>query len=92
MLLHVLSFSETKQTHSLDGSSVLPFDLLKAELFYPSRKENVATNETVQKMAVEMAICFSTELRDPKRLLPINSPAQRVNSVGGILLRQITTH
>jgi len=47
MLLHVLSFSETKQTHSLDGSSVLPFDLLKAELFYPSRKENVATNETV---------------------------------------------
>jgi len=67
MLLHVLSFSETKQTHSLDGSSVLPFDLLKAELFYPSRKENVATNETVQKMAVEMATCFLIELRDPKK-------------------------
>ena len=67
MLLYVLSFSETKQTHSLDESSVLPFDLLKAELFYPSRKENVATNETVQKMAVEMATCFLIELRDPKK-------------------------
>jgi hypothetical protein len=38
MLLYVLSFSETKQTHSLDGSSVLPFDLLKAELFIQTGK------------------------------------------------------
>ena len=41
--------------------------MLKAELFYPSRKENVATRETVQKMAVEMASCFLKELRDPKK-------------------------
>ena len=41
--------------------------MLKAELFYPSRKENVATRETVQKMAVEMANCFLKELRDPKK-------------------------
>jgi len=66
MLFYVLSFTEIKQTQSLDGSSVLPFDLLKAELFYPNRKENVATTSTVQKMAVEMAMCFLTELRDKK--------------------------
>ena len=41
--------------------------MLKAELFYPTRKENVATTSTVQKMAVEMAECFLKELRDPKK-------------------------
>ena len=41
--------------------------MLKAELFYPSRKENFAARETVQKMAVEMANCFLKELRDPKK-------------------------
>ena len=41
--------------------------MLKAELFYPSRKENVATRETIQKMAVKMANCFLKELRDPKK-------------------------
>ena len=46
---------------------MIPFDMLKAELFYPTRKENVATTSTVQKMAVEMAECFLKELRDPKK-------------------------
>ena len=42
--------------------------MLKAELFYPSRKEHVATRETVQKMAVGMANCFlQEELRYPKK-------------------------
>ena len=41
--------------------------MLKAERFYPNRKENVATTSTVQKMAVEMAECFLKELRDPKK-------------------------
>ena len=38
----------------------------KQNFFYPNRKDNVAINETVQKMAVEMTTCFLTELRDPK--------------------------
>ena len=32
---------EVKQTPALDGSKVLPFDQLNAELFYPTRKENL---------------------------------------------------
>ena len=32
---------EVKQTPALDGSKLLPFDQLNAELFYPTRKENL---------------------------------------------------
>jgi hypothetical protein len=46
---------------------VLPFDQLKAELFYPQRIENKATNNLVEKMSVEVAQCMLTELRDPKK-------------------------
>ena len=36
-------------------------------MFYPERKENKATTELVHKMAVEVASCLLTELRDPKK-------------------------
>ena len=36
-------------------------------MFYPEREENVATDELVSKMAVEVAQCMLTELRDPKK-------------------------
>jgi hypothetical protein len=58
---------EVKSTPAVDGSKVLPFDQLNAELFYPDRKENKATTETVTKMAVELANCFLKELRDPTK-------------------------
>ena len=45
----------------------MPFDQLKAELFYPQRIENKATDNLVAKMAVEVAQCMLTELRDPKK-------------------------
>ena len=54
-------------TPAIDGSKVLPFDRLKAELFYPEREENIATTNTVPKMAVEIADCLIAELTDPKK-------------------------
>ena len=58
---------EEKQTPRIDGSKVLPFDTLNAELFYPDRKENKATTSTVTKMAVELASCLREEFRDTKK-------------------------
>jgi hypothetical protein len=45
----------------------LPFDQLTAELFYPTRKENIDTNEIVKVMACELAECLLEELSDPKK-------------------------
>ena len=50
-------------------SRVLPFGKLKAELFYPERTENIATNALANKMNVEMASCLLTELWYPKKAL-----------------------
>ena len=50
----------------MDGSRVLPFDKLKAELLYPERTENIATKALATKMAVEMDSCILNELWDPK--------------------------
>ena len=58
---------EEKQTNQLDGSKVLPYDVLNAELFYPTREENIATTEFVTQLAVEVADCMLQELRDPKK-------------------------
>lgn len=55
---------EEKLTPTLDGSKVLPFDLLNAELFYPDRQENKESTECVECMAVEMAQCMLKELTD----------------------------
>lgn len=59
--------TEEKLTPAVDGSKVLPFDRLKAELYYPKREENVATTETVHEMAVEVAKCLIKEMLDPKK-------------------------
>ena len=64
---NMLPSTEEKQTPNIDGSKVLPFDQLKAELFYPQRIENKATDNLVEKMSVEVAQCMLTELRDPKK-------------------------
>ena len=59
---------EEKTGHASDGSQVIPMDVLKAELFFPQRDENKETTETVKTMAVEVADCIVTELRDPKKV------------------------
>ena len=52
-LVDAMKFSfEEKETSTLDGSKVLPFDLLNDELFYPKRDKNNSTTELVEKMAV----------------------------------------
>ena len=51
----------------MDISRVLPFDKLKAELFYPERTENIATKALATNMDVDMASFLLTELRDPKK-------------------------
>lgn len=58
---------EHKQTEAIDGSKVLPFDQLNAELFYPQRQENIETTETVNLMAIEVAETILKELRDPRK-------------------------
>ena len=45
-------------------SKVIPFDMLKAELFYPSRDENKATDALCTAMPVVMAEAVLVELRD----------------------------
>ena len=59
---------EERTGESLDGSQVIPLDILKAELFYPKRTENIETDDMVKKMAVEVASCLLIELRDPKKI------------------------
>ena len=58
---------EEKQTNTLDGSKVLPFDILNAELFYPDRKENKATTELVKKMALSWPIAYLKSYVIPRR-------------------------
>lgn len=60
---------EEKQTIALDGSKVLPFDQLNAEMFYPQRPENLQTTDLVKEMASEVAECIMKELCDPKKAL-----------------------
>ena len=60
---------EEKQTIALDGSKVLPFDQLNAEMFYPQRPENQQTTDLVKEMASEVAECIMKELCDPKKAL-----------------------
>ena len=58
---------EVKQTPAVDGSKVLPFDKLNAEIFYPTRRENTETTEIVKLMASEVAETILNELHDPRK-------------------------
>ena len=60
---------EEKKTVAIDGYKVLPYDKLNAEMFYPSRPENIQTTELVKEMACEVAECILKELCDPKKAL-----------------------
>jgi hypothetical protein len=53
-------------SHNKDDAQ-LPFDLLRAELFYPERVENRQTHGISCRLAQEIAITILTELRDPKK-------------------------
>ena len=46
---------------------VLPFDLLRAALFYPTRADIVETDELCSQLAVVAAMAFLTEFRDTSK-------------------------
>ena len=73
---------EEKKTSAMDGSKVLPFDQLNAELFYSERQENKDTTRFVEKFVVEVVQCFLQELSDPKRQLLTTCLVPKVNSAG----------
>lgn len=60
---------EEKQTATVGSTTdkMLPFDQLRAELFYPQSKTNQDTTEMVEALAVEVAKAILTELRDPNK-------------------------
>lgn len=59
---------ELKQTNTIDGSKVLPYDQLNVELFYPIKIANKEATKTVEVMAIEIAECMLQELCDPKKV------------------------
>ncbi|KAL3767418.1 hypothetical protein ACHAWO_013859 [Cyclotella atomus] len=61
---------EEKQTNALDGSKVLPFNLLNAKIFYPEQQENKDGTPTVIEMAqTVVAPTAKKEVLDPKKAL-----------------------
>ena len=60
--------TEEKTGEAQDGSRVIPMNVLKAELFFLQRNKNKETGDMVKRMAVEVADCILTELRDPKKV------------------------
>ena len=54
---------------TMDGSEVLSFDKLKAELFYPSCVDNKYTSPHVIKMAVDLSNCLLVDILDPKKAI-----------------------
>ena len=61
---------EVKQTNTIDGSTVLPYDQMNAEMFYPVRQENVDTTAIVEDMAAnKLAPTMLSALCDPKKNL-----------------------
>ena len=53
--------------NEFNSSKVLPYNLPRAELFFPNREENKATKTECVDMAVELAQTILAELRDPKK-------------------------
>ena len=60
---------EEKQAVAVDGSRVLPYDQLNAEMFYPVRPENQQTTHLLKEMACEVRDCILKEMCDPKKAL-----------------------
>ena len=61
---------EEKQTNTIDGSKMLPFDRMNAEMFYSRRQENIDSTPTVKVMsAEEVAPAVIGQIIDPKKAL-----------------------
>jgi hypothetical protein len=61
---------EEKQTNAIDGSKRLPFDGMNADMFYPTRQENIDSTPTVKVMAAEeVARAVIGQIIDPQKAL-----------------------
>ena len=49
---------EERQTPAVDGSKIISFDVLNAELFYPQRQENKDTTEWVETWQLRLQDAF----------------------------------
>lgn len=58
---------EKKKNNAIDGSKVLPFEQLNAELFYPKRIANVEITGLVKREDYEIANCILNEFCDPRK-------------------------
>jgi hypothetical protein len=59
-----------KQTNAIDGSKMLPFDRMNAEMFYHRRQENIDSTPTVKVMtAEEVAPAVTGQIIDPQKAL-----------------------
>ena len=50
-----------------EEDKVLPWDLLRSELFYPTRVDLIQTNEYASELGAEAAAIFRTEFRDESK-------------------------
>ena len=61
---------EEKLTNAIDGSKVLPYDQINAEMFYPTRQENKDTAAMVEDVAMNaLAPAIINECHYPKKAL-----------------------
>ena len=63
-------FFEDKQSNTVrrrSKSKTLPYDELRAELFYPADETNQRTTQVVHDLAFEVATSMLAELRDERK-------------------------
>jgi hypothetical protein len=61
---------EEKQTKAIDSSKMLPLFRMNAEMFYPTRQENIDSTPTVKVMAMEeVALAVIGQIIDPQKAL-----------------------
>ncbi len=59
---------KVKQMYAIDGSTVLPYNQMNADVFHPSQTENIDTKPiTKDKSAKDLAPTMLSELCDPKK-------------------------
>ena len=59
--------NQSNLVYDYNNSKILPYNLLQAELFSPSREENKDTKIVCVSIVVELAQIILVELRDPKK-------------------------
>jgi hypothetical protein len=69
---YLMFLFEEKLMNPIGGSTsvddkMIPFDLMRAELFYPTKMENRQTHQFCCRLTEEIASTILAELRDPRK-------------------------